>query len=130
MLCHEVKEVLRPPDREGRDQDVAAAICSRAENGLKLIECRLKRTMIAIAVGALQHHEVCLFYDGGIVHHRRRRIPKVAAEHELAALPVILEPQLDDRRSEDVPRIIQPQLDAGEYFLALRIFETFELAHD
>ncbi|MNC25624.1 hypothetical protein D3C75_737210 [compost metagenome] len=77
--------------------------------------------MIAIAVGRLHQHHVCLAQRGGVAHQRRAGIAEVAGEHQAAGQAVVVHLQVDDGRAEDVSGVVEGHLDATCHFHGLPV---------
>ena len=124
------RKFLAAPDREGRDQHHAAAGPRGMEHAAQLGHGVVARAVHAVAVGALEHHQVGLGHRAGVAQDRRAARADVAGEHQLARGPVLVGPQLDDRRADDVAGIAQAYAHPGQDLALGVVAQRPELAQD
>src|SRR3569833_201428 len=86
--------------------------CTSAASRSTSSRWALYAAVAAVAIGALHDHEVRVRHRRGVAQDRRTLVAEIAAEHELAPHTLLLEPQLDDGRTQDVARVAQPALHA------------------
>ena len=105
-----VQQLLRTPDRERRDQHVAAVVPCPFEDAAEFGNRFRAIPVVAVAVGRFHQDEIGIAHGFRIAQDRSFLRTEVAGEHQL--LPV--GPQLDDARAEDVAGIAERDVDPGE----------------
>ena len=111
-LAQDVEQLLGALEREGRDDDVAAALKRRADGLVKFLDRRRERLVQAIAVGRLHDDGVDLRRIGRRAQQRPAGVAEVAGEQRPSLAPAFLELEQDARRAENVPSVEEGDDDA------------------
>ena len=106
QIVEVIEERLCPPDGKGRYDDVAAPI-HRVADDLK--ECRLLVivAMNAVAIGGLDNEEVRPRDLLRVAQDRLMRLSKIARKDQFGLLHPLTHHDLENRRTEDMPRITE-----------------------
>ncbi len=127
VFRHQVQQILRAADRECRDQDIALRRACRVEHLCQLVERLLERPVQPITVRAFHEHGICVLERLYRIHDRRIAKTEVATENDLPFPVLALVVQFDDRRAQDVARVVIRQRQAGDDFNGRFIGHPFEL---
>lgn len=104
-----VQQFLGPADAESRDHDGAAVLQRMLDGGLQAQAAHTTVFMVAVAVGALQHHGVRTLRRLGRGQQRRVRRAEVAREHDALAARAVADVEFRIGGAEDVSRALQAQ---------------------
>ena len=108
QIGQHIEHLLRPPDGKCRNDHIAALLVQRVMKGLDdFVERLVQLFMQAIAVSRFDEQNVRFVDQRRIVQHRSIGLAEVAGKHQLAGFPAVLQPQLDDRRAENMPGVTQ-----------------------
>ena len=99
--------LLGAADGEGRHQQNALVAGHLADGGHQLVDRRFVRPVLAIAVRRLDDHVVGVGERGRVADDRRVAAADVAREDQGLGCAAIGHAQLDDRRAEDVARVVE-----------------------
>ncbi len=114
QIHEQIKQVLGATYRKGRDHDIALfSLQGIAHHKGKLLHRSLHALVQPVAIGAFHQQDIGLFYAGWVVQDWTPRHAQIAGEHELAGLLVLLDPDFNDGRAQNMPRIAIPDSNAG-----------------
>ncbi len=123
-----VKQLLRPFEREGRHDDVAAAGESVADRGVQLLDRIPVGAVPPVAVGGFHHHDIGRGRRGGRVEQRTPGAAEIAREQDAARRAVLGRFHQDAGRTEDMPGVVegraQPVGDRNGFVVAHAAAET------
>jgi len=79
QIHQQVQELLRAPEREGRNDDVAVSTPQGVfDHEHQFVDGLLQRPMQTVAIGGLHHHHVSRIDDGRIANDGPSGLPQVA----------------------------------------------------
>ncbi len=90
-LVQKEQDLLGALQRERRDDDVAATRECLFDGQIKLIDRRLQRSVLPIAVGRFHHHDICRRRRNGIAQQRPPGVAEVARKQDASTLLVSLD---------------------------------------
>ena len=107
-----VQDFLGTADRERRHDHIASL--QGALDDLDQFALACCHVLVrAVAIGGFDDQDVRVIDGCRIAQNRASRLAKVAAEHDLGRLRGFADPDLDDGRSEDVPRVAEAAAHPG-----------------
>ena len=127
VACQHVQYLLGTTDSECRYQDVAFAVFRVLHNAFDFSQRLFSGAVQTVTIGALHDDQVSLANHGRILQYRHTGSAQIAAEHQLACLCAILEPEFHNGRSEDMSGLVQTQGRIVEDFHFLAVDQTVEL---
>ena len=104
-LADEIQQFLRAAHRKGGDYHIAALGHGFVDDLCQLAGIAPHLGMVAVAIGALHHHEVCLMEELGIADNGLVHIADVAGEDNGARFAVFRHSQLHAGGTKQVPRV-------------------------
>ena len=125
-LSQEVEELLSPPYRESRDDDIAACALGFLQNRSQLVLRFSVAYVESIPVSGLHDEVVRLLDDLRVADDRLVGLAHVAAEEHLDLLALLLEPQFQEGRTQDMPGIVKDNGHAGGQLRGLGIVQRLE----
>lgn len=105
-----VQHFLRPPHGECRNHDIPARQ-RRRQHLREFVVRRRQRLVQAVAIRRFDDEDVGFGDRRRVIHHRPAGLTQIAREHQLALAARRVDPQFEDRRAENVPRIAEPETD-------------------
>ncbi len=123
-------DLLRPPDRERRDEEDAAGLVDEAD-GLRQDADRLALGLVLAPAVRRLHDDVVRVGEHRRVAEDRRASPtEVAREHDrpLGPAGLVGDAEADDGRPEDVPGVEERRVHAGRHLALLAIRDRAEEA--
>ena len=108
QVVQEPDEVLGPTDGEGRDEEHAAVARHVGDDRDQLAHGLVRIGVLAVAIGRLHDDHVRRGQRCRVPEDRRVRPAEVAGEHDRQLRPALVaDSELDDRRAEDVTRVVE-----------------------
>ena len=111
-LTQDVEQLLGAFEREGRNDDVAAALECRGDGLIKLLDRWRERLVQTIAVGRLHDDGVDLRRIGRRAQQRSAGVAEVAGEQGASLAPALLDFEQNARRAENMPSVEEGDHDA------------------
>ena len=108
-----IENLLGAPDREGRNDHVATAVAGFGDDRDHLVEGRGLVAVGPVAIGGFHHQDVGVRNRRRIMQDGAPGLAKVAGKDQLHGLTSLCDPDLDDRRSEDVAGVAEDADDIG-----------------
>ena len=127
-LPQKIQHLLCASHGKAGHYHVAAPVKGALQNFCQLCHIVRPGVVVAVAVGGLHEHIVCLLDIGGVFYDGLIQIADIAGEHQLCGGAALGDPQLDAGRTQQVSHVHEPRFDARGKLDALAVLHAPEQA--
>ncbi|OPY91198.1 MAG: hypothetical protein A4E73_02156 [Syntrophaceae bacterium PtaU1.Bin231] len=107
-----IDELLGPLHGKGGDDDLLTASVAEGNGFGQFVQALRFILVIAVSVGGFQEEDVGLLHDRRVFHHQLRTPADVAGKDDLPPRPSFFDPDLQERRPEDMSRVLEDDPDS------------------